>query len=156
MRRLAWVMTLILAVPAAALAHGHHHHYAGCGHYGYGTAPPGPRFAPPPPAAVQPPAESAGRAASVEGTVQDVYSPRGLSGQRLELETSQGTVTIFAGPRWFLQEEGWTVKKGDRIRVEGWWEDEQSVVAREIRSGERTLRLRGPDGEPLWSGRKSR
>lgn len=144
MRRLAWVMALILAVPTAALAHGHHHHYAGCGHYGYGTAPPGPRVAPPP-AAVQPPAESAGRAASIEGTVQDVYSPRGLSGQRLELETSQGTVTIFAGPRWFLQEEGWTVKKGDRIRI-------RRLVGRRAECGRPRNPVRQADIAPARSG----
>jgi hypothetical protein len=98
---------------------------------------------------------------TIEGTVQSVgtFQPEGAAagaagGLRIRLTTSDGNlVTVYAGPQWFAQQNDFYLKPGDKISVTGaetkiGWRP--VLVASQIKSGDRTLRLRNENGQPVW------
>jgi hypothetical protein len=55
---------------------------------------------------------------------------------------------------WYLETEGFTIAKGDMVEVTGSLvssEDDTYMIAREVKKGDRLLRLRNKEGIPLWS-----
>lgn len=101
---------------------------------------------------------------TIQGTASDVQvSPaRGgrSGGVHVTLSSGQAdTVDVHVGPKWFLDDKGYRIEKGDRIEVTGALVDvgdERHLVAREIRKNDAVLRLRDEAGVPLWSGGRGR
>lgn len=96
--------------------------------------------------------------ASLKGTVEAVdahESPMGWKGIHLKLKADAGRIDVHVGPAWFIEEQGFAFAKGDALEVLGsrqMIEGKDSLLAREIRKGEKVLVLRGAGGIPKWSG----
>ena len=76
-------------------------------------------------------------------------------GTHLTLEGADQTMDVRLGPTWFLEREGVQIAKGDSIEVTGSviGSDEDSfLIARELKKGEKVVKLRDEQGVPLWSG----
>jgi DNA/RNA endonuclease YhcR with UshA esterase domain len=99
---------------------------------------------------------------TMKGTVEAVEqheSPMGWQGVHLKLKTEAGTIEVHVGPAWFLEEKDFQFAKGDSLEVLGsrmTIENQDSLLAREIKQGEKTLVLRDARGIPVWSGGRRR
>ncbi len=80
-------------------------------------------------------------------------------GMHLALASGGQATDVHLGPTWYLQQEGFDLAKGDSIEVTGSMigeDGERFLIAREIRKGEKTLKLRDEQGIPVWSGGRRR
>lgn len=86
-----------------------------------------------------------------------VPAPGGSAGgTHVTLEAGDRTVDVHLGPTWFLQREGFELAKGDSIEATGSLihaDGDTFLVAREVRKGDKVLKLRDERGVPVWSGR---
>jgi hypothetical protein len=74
----------------------------------------------------------------------------------LTLMTETGKLTIFLGPDLYLDKLPVQIQNLDKIQVTGsqiTWKGKPVIVAAEIKKGEQILKLREPNGVPVWSGR---
>ena len=96
--------------------------------------------------------------ATVQGTVEEVTQAtrgQGWGGTHLTLKSDQGTVDVHLGPTRFLEANKFTAAKGDQLKVTGskiQYEGHDTLIAREVTKGGRTLTLRNAQGIPAWSG----
>jgi hypothetical protein len=82
-----------------------------------------------------------------------------MGGMHLTLASDGQTTDVHLGPTWFLQQEGFEVAKGDSVEVTGSVSDaagDRFLIAREIKKGQKTLKLRDEQGIPAWSGGRRR
>ena len=93
---------------------------------------------------------------TVAGTVEavtEVTGGRGGGGLHVTLTAESEKWEVFLGPQAYSRSIGLTLAKGDAITVTGSADAKQrTVVAREVRKGDKTYRLRDENGFPLWSG----
>jgi hypothetical protein len=96
---------------------------------------------------------------TLRGTVSGVtvMPARGgrIGGTHFALQSDGQTMDVHLGPTWFLQREGIDVAKGDSIEVTGSVIDSDgnsSLIARELKKGQKILKLRDEQGVPVWSG----
>ena len=89
--------------------------------------------------------------------VERVPSPKGKgAGIHLALKTPTETVSVVLGPSRYVDAQATRIAVGDRVEVVGSRVTRQGkpvVAAAEVRKGDATLKLRNPDGTPLWSRR---
>jgi hypothetical protein len=74
----------------------------------------------------------------------------------LTVETEAGQTTVFLGPNLYLDQLPVEIKALDRIQVTGsktTWAGRTVILAAEVKKGDQVLKLRDPNGVPLWSGR---
>jgi hypothetical protein len=94
---------------------------------------------------------------TLTGTVEGVREiPHGTwsAGLHLILKTEQGAVEVHVGPAMFVATHGMTLAKGDRISVTGskvHLDGGDALLAREIKKGDTSLKLRDSQGIPEWS-----
>jgi hypothetical protein len=102
---------------------------------------------------------------TVKGTVEQVetaYLPGGGASLQargessgpvyLSLQADTGVLTVSLGPSWFLDSKGFKVAKGDQIEVTGSkFQDQNTIVAREVKKSDQVLVLRNSQGVPEWS-----
>ena len=73
----------------------------------------------------------------------------------LSVRTNRGTtIPVELGPPAYLEQQQFSFNPGDHVVAIGmhaYRRDTQELVAREVRSGDRTLRLRDSEGVPLWA-----
>jgi hypothetical protein len=84
---------------------------------------------------------------STKGLPQLVY---------LTLKTEAGKITVFLGPDLYVDKLPVQIKNLDKIQVTGSrisWEGKPVILASEIKRGDQILKLREPNGMPVWSGR---
>ncbi len=86
-----------------------------------------------------------------------VVAARGgrMGGTHVTLGSDGQTLDVHLGPTWFLQREGIEIAKGDSIEVTGSIIDSDGssfLVARELKKGQKVLKLRDEQGVPAWSG----
>jgi hypothetical protein len=77
----------------------------------------------------------------------------GMQGTHLVLKTSEETIEVHLGPSVFLKEQGIEIAKDDVVEIVGSRVkigESAAVLAREIRKGEASWRLRDAEGRPLW------
>jgi hypothetical protein len=93
----------------------------------------------------------------VQGVVQEVrqfWCPiNGDQGIHVMLKTNTGVLEVHVAPLRFLQGNGMSFIKGDRLEVVGSmviFEGHDAMIARKITRGEETLVFRRPDGRPVW------
>ncbi|MBN1498086.1 MAG: hypothetical protein JXA07_15040 [Spirochaetes bacterium] len=80
------------------------------------------------------------------------------AGTHLVIKTKDGSLTVYAGPSYFLKDKISFVN-GDSIEVTGARTDEggkPGIIAREIVKGDKKVVLRHEDGSPLWTGQGRR
>ena len=59
-------------------------------------------------------------------------------------------VRLALGPGWYMDENGLTFAPQQHIQFQGQPDPNGTYVARSVRSGDRTIELRNPDGSPRW------
>jgi sporulation protein YlmC with PRC-barrel domain len=95
---------------------------------------------------------------TLEGTIRNVGSFRpqqnAALGLRLKVKPADGkSVIVYAGPRIFAVRQGMEFKPGDAITVNGsktQVNGKSVIMASELTTAGQTLRLRDPQGKPLW------
>lgn len=95
--------------------------------------------------------------ASLKGTVEKVvtHSHGKMKGMHLMLKAESANVEVHLGPAWFLNQEKFSVKEGDRIEVLGTrtkMDGKEALIARTVTKGDVTWTLREEDGTPKWAG----
>ncbi len=83
---------------------------------------------------------------STQGLPQLVY---------LTLKTASGHITIFLGPDLNVDKLPVQIQNLDKIQVTGskiTWEGKPMILAATIKKGDQLLKLREPNGVPVWSG----
>ncbi len=73
----------------------------------------------------------------------------------LTLQTKEGPITIFLGPSFYVDKLPLQIKALDKIQVTGSkinWEGSPVIVAAEVKKGDKVIKLRDPNGVPIWSG----
>ena len=99
---------------------------------------------------------------TLKGTIEEVkqVSRSGAwTGTHLTLKADQGTFDVHVGPTTYLAKNQMTFAKGDNIEVTGAkvkYAGADSVLAREVRKGDKTLTLRNAAGIPQWSRGRGR
>ena len=102
---------------------------------------------------------------TVKGTVEQVETAElpggGLTRQAegqfsgpiyLNLKADSGTLKVVLGPSWFVESKGFKFAAGDQIEVTGSkFQDEDTIVARDIKKGDQVLVLRNAQGISEWS-----
>jgi hypothetical protein len=74
----------------------------------------------------------------------------------LTLRTEEGKVTVFLGPNLYVDQLPVKINSLDQIQVTGskvMWEGKPVILAAEVKMGDQVLKLRDPNGVPVWSGR---
>jgi hypothetical protein len=81
-----------------------------------------------------------------------------MSGVHALIKTDTETIPVHLGPQWFVEQHeplaaGDVVEvTGSRVTVDG----KPALIAAEVRKGDVSLKLRDPDGFPVWSGWRRR
>lgn len=74
----------------------------------------------------------------------------------VQLAAEKETLTVWLGPSWFLEAQGFKVAGLDRLEVTGSRlvvDGRPLLLAATVTKNGRTLRLRDEQGNPLWSRR---
>lgn len=77
-----------------------------------------------------------------------------MGGTHIVVKDNEKLTEIHVGPTWYLETEGFNIAKGDTVEVTGSLvssEDDTYMIAREVKKGDKLLRLRSKEGIPLWS-----
>lgn len=94
---------------------------------------------------------------TIRGTVEDVttFSRPGMDArQHAALRTADGKrIVVQLGPPDWMSSQNYAIARGDKIEVTGArvkFGAEDSILAREVRDGNRSYTLRNAQGEPQW------
>jgi hypothetical protein len=95
---------------------------------------------------------------SISGTVTSVDSQASPRGNNFMIrlivkDTSNGSSTVVVGPSSYLDKEGITFSKGEKIKVTGSkvrFGDTEFVLAAQIDANGKEIKLRDGIGRPLW------
>jgi len=77
----------------------------------------------------------------------------------LTLQAKEDKITVFLGPNLYVDKLPVRIKVLDRIEVTGsrvTWEGKTVLLAGEVKKGDDILKLRDPQGVPVWSGQRGR
>ncbi|NLC71114.1 MAG: DNA-binding protein [Desulfuromonadaceae bacterium] len=100
-------------------------------------------------------------------------------GVRMVLKTDKGEIPVHLGPSWYIENQDVKLEAGDQVEVTGarvkvqakgemhhgqgmmgvrpWMMDDQEfLMASEVKKGDQVLVLRDKDGMPRWGGWRSR
>ena len=78
---------------------------------------------------------------------------QGMHPPGLILKTDEESITVDLGPPWFLNQQAFTLKKGDNLEVTGSkiaTDHQMVILAAEVKKDGKTLKLRDEKGLPLW------
>jgi DNA/RNA endonuclease YhcR with UshA esterase domain len=94
---------------------------------------------------------------TIRGTVEDVttFSRPGMEArQHAVVRTDDGKrITVQLGPPDWMSQQKYNIKRGDQIEVTGArvkFGADDSILAREVRVGNRSFTLRNAEGQPQW------
>jgi hypothetical protein len=96
---------------------------------------------------------------TLKGTVEAVKTisgRRAWSGTHLTLQTESGSFDVHLGPSAYLKEKHFEFTKGDQIEVTGSkvkFQNQEIIIAREVKMEGKTLTLRNAQGVPEWAGK---
>ncbi|MCD6064764.1 MAG: putative exported protein [Flavipsychrobacter sp.] len=95
---------------------------------------------------------------TINGTItaveKQLHNKKGGVGVHLLVQTATEKVTVHLGPQWYIEQQLFTLAKGDKVEVEGSQVEmngETVMIAKRIKKGAQQLELRKEDGTPLWS-----
>ncbi len=93
-------------------------------------------------------------------SVDSVAAPRGNNYSiRLTVKDTSGTVSVIVGPSFFLDHLNISFMKDSSVEVTGskvHFNDNDFIIAAQIKTGGKTIKLRDDSGMPLWSRRGMR
>jgi hypothetical protein len=99
---------------------------------------------------------------TLRGAVEEVTQHKGRMGRtgtHLLVNFDGRSMAVHLGPTSYLERNNFAFAKGDQVEVTGSkvrMGDADVLLAREVKAGDRTLKLRDAQGMPLWSGGGSR
>lgn len=109
------------------------------------------------PAPAPAPAYDKSQEVQLQGAVEDIKDPVGPAArspqQQIVLQTAAGSVLVQLAPSSFLKSQDFVCTKGDVLEVVGarvLVQNQEIVLAREVRMGEQVVTLRDADGHPEW------
>lgn len=89
-------------------------------------------------------------------TVEQMVPATGASyGIHLELKIASGILSVHLGPAWFVERHNIGIEEGDIIEVKGsriTYEGVPTIIAAEVKKGDKMLKLRDKEGFPVWVG----
>ncbi len=98
---------------------------------------------------------------TVSGVVVSLTPPQAEAGLPylvyLTLRTEKEKIKVFLGPSLYVNKLPVQIHVLDKIQVTGsriTWNGRPVILAAEIKKGDQVLKLREPNGTPVWSGRK--
>ena len=77
----------------------------------------------------------------------------------LKLKTRKETVTIYLGPKWYLEEQQVELSPGDYIQVRGsriTMDEQPLILPNEIIKNSKVLKFWDDQGRPMWRGQGPR
>ena len=80
--------------------------------------------------------------------------PRGTKGTHITLKTSDQSFDVRLGPTSYLADQTFTVAKNDQVEVTGSKVKQghaEVILAREVKKGDKTIKLRDSQGAPAWA-----
>lgn len=96
---------------------------------------------------------------TISGEVATVE--KGVQGKRMSyevrfsLKTDKETIPVILGPSWYIDKQDLKIVpkdtievKGSRVTVDG----QPSLIASEVKKGDKLLKLRDATGIPVWAG----
>ena len=93
-----------------------------------------------------------GEVISVEKTVPT----KGMFyGVHLMVKTDEETISVHLGPGWYIEGQGIMFEPEDKLEITGskvTFDEEQVIIASEVKRGDEVLELRDENGIPAWSG----
>jgi hypothetical protein len=97
---------------------------------------------------------------TVSGVVVSRTPPSGKQGLPylvyLTVQTEAGQIIVFLGPNLFVEQQPVEIKALDRIQVTGskvMWGGKPVILAAVVKKGDQVLKVRDPNGVPLWGDR---
>ncbi|MEN9809369.1 MAG: hypothetical protein RLZZ488_936 [Pseudomonadota bacterium] len=98
-----------------------------------------------------------GKDVTLQGTVVEtnefVPRPRMMRGRQIILQTTDGKINVHLGPEWYVREQDFKLKTGERAEIRGKLIGEGAaafVVASQVSQGGQTWVLRDSEGIPFW------
>ncbi len=93
---------------------------------------------------------------TVAGAVEKLEElSMGMKFRGLLLKTDKGSLMVHLGPTWYLDQQKFAVKVGDKIEVTGsqvTLNNQPAIIARDVTMNGRILKLRDDQGIPAWRG----
>jgi hypothetical protein len=101
---------------------------------------------------------------TLTGDVISVESIPGRGGGRsygvhLTLKTDKETIPVHLGPSWYIDKQNIKIEPKDKVKVTGSrvsFEGKPTIIAAEVKKGDKVLKLRDQAGIPMWAGRRGR
>ena len=101
---------------------------------------------------------------TLTGDVVSVESIPGRGGGRsygvhLTLKTDKETIPVHLGPSWYIDKQNIKIEPKDKVKVTGSrvsFEGKPTIIAAEVKKGDKVLKLRDQAGIPMWAGRRGR
>jgi hypothetical protein len=101
---------------------------------------------------------------TLTGDVVSVESFPGRGGGRsygvhLTLKTDKETIPVHLGPSWYIDKQNIKIEPKDKVEVTGSrvsFEGKPTIIAAELKKGDKVLKLRDQAGIPMWAGRGGR
>ncbi len=97
---------------------------------------------------------------TISGVVISLTPPQAEAGlpylAYLTLRTEKEKIKVFLGPSLYVDKLPVKIKVLDKIQVTGskvTWEGKPVILAAEVKIADQVLKLREPNGTPVWSGR---
>ena len=98
---------------------------------------------------------------TISGVVVSLTPPQAEAGlpylAYLTLRTEKEKIKVFLGPSLYVDKLPVQIKVLDKIQVTGskiTWKGKPVILAAEVKKGDQVLKLREPNGTPVWSGRQ--
>lgn len=93
---------------------------------------------------------------TVTGAVEKLEElSMGMKFRGLLLKTDKGSLMVHLGPTWYLDQQKFAVKVGDKIEVTGsqvTLNNQPAIIARDVTMNGSILKLRDDQGIPAWRG----
>ena len=93
-------------------------------------------------------------------SIEKATSGRGMSyGVHLIVKSDEETLSVRLGPEWYMKDQGFTINPDDKVEIKGHRisdRGEDAIIAAEIKTGDKVLKLRDENGLPFWRGRRAR
>ncbi len=90
----------------------------------------------------------------------DKIADQGLGyGVSLTLKTGKETILVYLGPGWFLEKQDLTLAPKDQVEITGsqiTFQGKPSLIAAQVKKGDKSLKLRDPGGTPAWAAADNR
>ncbi|MFZ5450132.1 MAG: DNA-binding protein [Thermodesulfobacteriota bacterium] len=94
-----------------------------------------------------------GQVEKVEEITMGPPGGMGMKFRELLLKTDKGNLMVHLGPNWYLDQQKFIIKAGDKLEVTGsqvTLNNQPAIIARSVQMNGKTLKLRDEQGLPAW------